>query len=288
MRVLATKPVAKAPQQQQQQQQPQVIVIRPSDETAREAEMDHLTRRQVQPRQQQQQQERRERQLQRQFEEGDNPTDGFPMDPLFPEVEGYDAALVERDSLELATLARQTLAILKQNEAILQRIRKRQEREPTSSVPGTPASAGAGPSPAKRMTPGSADGDQQVIDAVIGDLISKMYAQSPALRSLSPVEGADIIGQLFAYDAPEKSQLIDTYIDAAIADTEFVRDMARVQLSGLATESLKKDMPIGCFAPGCVSQATHRCKDCKSAYYCSSECQEAHWENGHDLVCQTK
>lgn len=289
MRVLATRPVAKAPQ---------FIVVRPSDEVAEEAEMDAAAKRQVQK-------ERRYRQLRKQqFEEGDNPADDFPVDPLFPEVEGYDARLVERDSQELARLARQTLAILKKNEVILERIRKRQERPFSSAFdePGTPAQKGQGPSPAKRMTPGSADGDQQVIDAVIGDMISKMYAQSPALRSLGPAEAAEIIGQLFEYKEPEKSQLINTYIDAAIEDAAFVKDMANVQVKDMANVQVndqkqqqqqpskqQENVPIGCFAPSCVNPVAHRCSECKSAYYCSRACQVRDWtDGGHAEQCVPK
>ena len=36
-----------------------------------------------------------------------------------------------------------------------------------------------------------------------------------------------------------------------------------------------------CFAPG----DTLRCSRCKSAFYCSRECQSAHWKGGHKAKC---
>ena len=37
----------------------------------------------------------------------------------------------------------------------------------------------------------------------------------------------------------------------------------------------------------CDKLTTQRCADCKSAHYCSVECQTRDWNEGHELVCGT-
>ena len=173
----------------------------------------------------------------------------------------------------------EALSILRENSRVITRIlqRKRPDR------PETPVK-GNGPSPAKRMTPGSVNdgGEQLNVDAVIASLIGKMALSSSYLRSLESAEAADAIGELLT---SEKSVLlIDQFIDAAIADQD--QYLHLVTLNAAATPSSDPSaLPIACNIPSCVNTGIHRCSVCKSVYYCSSECQTRDWKNGHSNVC---
>lgn len=277
MRVLAATPIKRQPSSGSVPSTPDTVVqIRPSRET--ELRMT-----------------RQERQLARQFEEGDNPAGDIPLEPLFPGTQRKELDERERasdayfdDDEELVRLSRATLAILRENEAVLERIQKRREvaknREVDRPEPKTPQKGG--PSPAKRMTPGSAQ--EQEIDAIIGDLIGKLYAQSSVLRSLTAQDAADTIGELFAY-TDKSAMLINAYIDAAIEDAALADSMSNVAVTTTTTAATTaKDLAIGCFVPGCVNEAGHRCVACKRVYYCSVACQTADWQAGHAEKCVSK
>jgi hypothetical protein len=42
-----------------------------------------------------------------------------------------------------------------------------------------------------------------------------------------------------------------------------------------------------CDQPGCAGAGTHKCSGCGLVYYCSKECQKAHWK-AHKSVCKAK
>ena len=59
------------------------------------------------------------------------------------------------------------------------------------------------------------------------------------------------------------------------------------QLFSLASVKIAADTPPTCFGPDCQRPAPKsRCERCQRAWYCSAECQKAHWRNGHKQECR--
>ena len=57
-------------------------------------------------------------------------------------------------------------------------------------------------------------------------------------------------------------------------------------MAGAAAESAEADVSPTCFNPSCDNPGTKRCGRCKRAFYCSSDCQVAHWRSGHKRRCK--
>jgi hypothetical protein len=222
------------------------------------------------------------------------PRKSLPVLPLTRREEEFAEDIMDEGPSDRLIL--EALSILRENSRAIARIlqRKRPER-PESVVPETPGK-GNGPSPAKRMTPGSAsgnDGGEELnVDAVIASLIGKMALSSSHLRSLEPVEAADAIGELLVSE--KNALLINQFIDAAIADQAQYLHLVAPKTAAAAVGSIEQRapstdpsaLPIACNIPSCVNTGTHRCSACKSVYYCSSDCQTRDWKNGHSNICQ--
>jgi hypothetical protein len=209
------------------------------------------------------------------------PRKSLPVLPLTRREEEFAEDIMDEGPSDRLIL--EALSILRENSRAIARIlqRKRPER-PESVAPETPGK-GTGPSPAKRMTPGSAgdDGEALNVDAIIASLIGKIALSSSHLRSLEPVEAADAIGELLVSE--KNALLINQFIDAAIADQAQYLHLVTPKTAAPASDP--SALPIACNIPSCVNTGTHRCSACKSVYYCSSDCQTRDWKNGHSNVC---
>lgn len=78
-------------------------------------------------------------------------------------------------------------------------------------------------------------------------------------------------------------QQLDQYFsrDAEQADADLLIKFADMY-SGREVETLSE----GFKCANCFKQATQRCSRCKTVWYCSRECQAAHYKKEHKLTCK--
>ena len=62
-------------------------------------------------------------------------------------------------------------------------------------------------------------------------------------------------------------------------------DQGRIDIGGLASEIFVHD-PDTCAACGANDKQLKYCQSCKSVWYCSRDCQKAHWKPTHKAECE--
>ena len=96
------------------------------------------------------------------------------------------------------------------------------------------------------------------------------FADGPCLRCRTPRRGVNTDGLLICQDCGD--------LDAFAIE--------------IGPEDAESDDPVvyssdTCAHIGCLGSRTFRCGRCRTAFYCSVECQRAAWKEGHKKVCGT-